>query len=123
MWNCNLAICWKLRVSGATTKFVVKMQPARPNPLNGRSTDNQQGRLEKGDMKDQEILAHASVTCSCGWHGDIGLMAAEKATPPESDIYRWDFRCPECYKVLVYGSIPMGLFAKEGVLVTETYSH
>jgi len=71
-------------------------------------------------VPDRSISAHARVKC-CKQFWDLEKLKGEKV-PDLEDPPRWDYRCPTCKKVLVYGCIVMGLYAKAGVGV-ERYKH
>lgn len=61
-------------------------------------------------MRDVGIGAHSQLQCSCGWKGSPDQLRGIKAVV--GDVPRWDCSCPNCERVIVYGSAVMGWYAK-----------
>ena len=72
-------------------------------------------------MTDKKILLrHRWIKCSCGWKGYPDELECEDANRG-TDIYCFDYRCPDCKEVIAYGS-SINIYAKAGIEV-EVYDH
>ena len=72
-------------------------------------------------MSDASISVNSQVECSCGWFGSVERLNEGSTTPAHADVPRSDFRCPSCKRVLAYGSVVLGMYAKAGVEVTHVF--